>query len=62
MGDVMKVYDLVVIGGGAAGMSSAISAQKNGVKNILVIEKESLFGFILNKCIHHGFGIHYFKE
>ncbi len=55
-------YDLVVVGGGAGGMSTCISAYKNGVKNILLIEKEPTLGGILNQCIHQGFGLHYFKE
>lgn len=58
----MKKYDLVVIGGGAGGISTCISAHESGVRNILLIEKEADLGGILNQCIHQGFGLHYFKE
>lgn len=58
----MKTYDLVVIGGGSGGLSAAISAYDEGVKNILVLEKEEYLGGILLQCIHNGFGLHTFKE
>ena len=58
----MKQYDLVVIGGGSGGLSVAISAYDNGVKNSLVLEKEDFLGGILLQCIHNGFGLHTFKE
>ena len=58
----MKYYDLVVIGGGSGGLSGAISAYDNGVKNILVLEKEGFLGGILLQCVHNGFGLHTFKE
>ncbi len=58
----MRQYDLIIVGGGAAGMSSAISSYDNGVKNILIIERENELGGVLNQCIHLGFGLHYFKE
>ncbi|MCD2347308.1 NAD(P)/FAD-dependent oxidoreductase [Clostridium guangxiense] len=52
----MTRYDLVIIGGGAAGLMSAISASEAAVKNILIIEREDRLGGILNQCIHNGFG------
>lgn len=55
-------YDLAVIGGGPAGLAAALSAQENGVKSILLIERDKELGGILNQCIHNGFGLHYFKE
>lgn len=55
-------YDLVVIGGGPAGMASALSAYNNGITNILILERDKELGGILNQCIHNGFGLHHFKE
>lgn len=54
--------DLVIVGGGPAGMAAAISAHENGVRNILFLERDQYLGGILNQCIHTGFGIEYFKE
>ena len=54
--------DLVIVGGGPAGMAAAIAAHENGVKDILLIERDQYLGGILNQCIHTGFGLQYFKE
>ncbi len=54
--------DLVIIGGGPAGMSSAIAAYESGIKDILIIERDSSLGGILQQCIHNGFGLHKFGE
>ena len=53
---------LVIIGGGSAGMAAAIKAYELGERDILIIEKNSYLGGILNQCIHNGFGLHEFKE
>lgn len=54
--------DLVIIGGGPAGMSAAISAYENGIKDIIILERDDDLGGILRQCIHNGFGLHKFKE
>ena len=58
----MKKHDLVIIGGGPAGLAAAVSAKENGIKDILILERDREMGGILNQCIHNGFGLHTFKE
>ena len=58
----MITRELVIVGGGPAGMAAAISAYENGVKDILLLERDQYLGGILNQCIHPGFGLHHFKE
>lgn len=58
----MKHVDIVIIGGGPAGMAAAVSAYKAGMRDILILERDRHLGGILQQCIHNGFGLHRFGE
>ena len=58
----METIDLLIIGGGSAGMAAAIQAKKEGIDRLLILEKNEVLGGILNQCIHNGFGLTEFKE
>lgn len=58
----MKTKDLVIVGGGSAGMAAAVAAYDKGIRDILILERNEFLGGILNQCIHNGFGLTLFKE
>ena len=59
---VIKNFNLVIIGGGPAGMAAALEAYDLGIKDIAILERDDSLGGILKQCIHNGFGLHVFKE
>jgi len=58
----LREYELIIIGGGSAGLAATMGAYENGLKDILLIEREPELGGILLQCIHNGFGLHMFDE
>ena len=59
---MFSTRDLVIVGGGPAGLAAAYGAYTKGVRDILILERDNTLGGILNQCIHNGFGLHRFKE
>lgn len=58
----MNAYEIVIVGGGPAGLAAAVAAREAGCNSILILERDNVLGGILNQCIHNGFGLHTFKE
>ena len=58
----MEQHEIVIIGGGPAGLAAALGAKRNGIDDVLILERDERLGGILNQCIHNGFGLHTFKE
>ena len=58
----MRACGIVIVAGGPAGLAAAVSARKQGIEDVLILERDQMLGGILNQCIHNGFGLHTFKE
>ncbi len=60
--DLKRRYDVVIVGAGPAGLAAAVGAREAGAEHVLIVDREHEAGGILQQCIHHGFGLHHFKE